>query len=482
MGLKVLIGAGLALVVAALMWVLLGSITGSSNELAVSVRSGDFVVSVQASGKLESGLAVRVEGKPHGNILTYLAPEGTVVKKDDTLARFDDTSLRDKVLGNRNDLKMSEAKLAQAREQMSVRKQELAAQVTMLEADLAIKSTQYEQLKSLPHPDDVTRARLDRDYRKSCMDIARQDYEIVQSLSGKGTMIFSKEDEREKELALVQAKGDYEKAENTLKQVLAGSTEVVLDAARRDLAKARIDLDEAKASMPGQITVLEAAMHSAEAEVDKMKARLDQTQKDLDALEVKAPSGGVLVYRTMDGQPLQLGAQFWHSAHLFDITDLDNMVLRAKVTESEYSHIHVGQAVRIRAFSLPDHLFEGEVREVAKVAKDKSEGELTRWGFSRAGIQTFDVLIGIRGSDPNLRPNIDAEATIFCDRIPGALSIPIDAVFEQNGRTWVRVLEGFSPKRREVTLGVYASDWVQVTKGLRAGERVLLKPPEKEGS
>ena len=480
-----IIAVGLVVFVAALIWLLVTSGGGPDlSGLTVPVRQGDLVVRVRVFGKLESGNAIRVEARPRGKVLTFLAPEGRRVKKGELLARFDDTDLREGVLTRTNDLKMSDARLAEKMEQMKVRKEEIVAKIMTLEADLAIKRTQYERLKSLPHPDDVTRARLERDYRRSRLEIAQEDLKNVQDLSKRGVMIFSKEEVREKELAHTEAKGELEKAENTLSQVLTGASPGALEAAKRDLTKAQIDIEDAKRRQPEQLTVLDASVRSAEAYVDKMKSRLERSQKALDKLRVKATGEGMLVYRTIRGRPLELGAQFWHRAHLFDIADLDNMVVRAKVGESDFSRIRVGQPVEISVVSVPKRVFTGTVKEVAKVAEDKSEGQVLRRRSrqEKAGIQAFDILVSIDGQDVSLRPNVEAEVVILCERVPDTLSVPIDAVFERHGRKWVRVLDGRRAKPREVTLGTYASDWVQVTKGLKPGERVLLLIPTKKGS
>lgn len=471
----------LAGVAAGAVWLVVSAVTEPGSELTVSVRRGPFLVTVEVKGRLESYGAARVEARGRGNTLTYLAPEGISVKKDDVLARFDDSAWRDRLLSNRFDLSMAEVRLAERRQQTAVRKQEIESQIAMLGADLAIRRTQYERLKSLPRPDDVARAQLERDYRKSCFEIARQDYETLRDLAGKGSMIFSKDEMREKDMAFTTAKGDLEKAENDLAEVNSGADPTLLDAAKRDLSKAEIDLAEAKRRQPEQLTMLEAGVGAGEAEVDKMKARLDQTQKEVDKLEVKATADGILLYRTVNNRPLELGAQFWHQAHLFDIADLDNMVVRAKVGESEYSRLKVGQAVEVRAYTVPDRVFTGEVSEVAQVARDKSEGEVRRSGAGRSGIQKFDVLVRLKDAHEFLRPNVEADLTILCERCEDALTVPIEAVFERNGRKCVEVLEGRRARVREVTLGSRSDNRVQVTKGLEAGERVVLRPPRQEG-
>jgi len=222
---------------------------------------------------------------------------------------------------------------------------------------------------------------------------------------------------------------------------------------------------------------------SAEAAVEKMKARLDRTQKRLDELEVKSPGEGMLVYRTLHGRPLELGAQVWHRAHLFDIAHLDTMVVRAKVKESEFAKIKTGQPAEVRVFSLPDRVFTGEVIEVAKTAKDKSEGELKRWGQpdEKEGILVVDVLVRIKEPSVYLRPNVEAEVVILCQTVRDALSIPIEAVSEREGETVVRVVSSRRAKWRAVTLGPRGRNWVAVSEGLKPGEQVLLEGTPKGG-
>ena len=481
---KVLIAVFLVGLTTGLMWLLLGSVSGRARELTVPVRYGDLHVVVRAPGKIESGNATRVETRVGGRVLTYVVPEGTMVRKGKILARFDETALRERVLTRRNDLEMAGVRLAEKEERRKVRRQEVEAQIKMLEADLAIKSTEHDRTKSLPYPDQVTRAKLDRDYYASRLRIAKQDLEIIKVLTARGAQVFSREELREKELAYARAQGELEKAENQLKDVQAGASPLELDAAERELAKAEIALAQARRKLPEQITILDVDVRSAKTEVDKMQVRLDHSLKDLDQNEVKAPVDGMLVYRTIHGRPIQLGDQFWRRAHLFDIADLDNMIVKAKVNEAEYALISTGMSVRIRAFSMPDRVFKGKIVEVAKVAKDRAEGELTSWrqvhSGGEAGIQAFDVTIAIEDRSPYIKPNVEAEVIVSCKTIPDVLTIPVTAVFEKSGRKYVRVLNGRRVETREITPGESAGEWIVVTQGLAAGEDVLLTVREEE--
>jgi HlyD family secretion protein len=58
-----------------------------------------------------------------------------------------------------------------------------------------------------------------------------------------------------------------------------------------------------------------------------------------------------------------------------------------------------------------------------------------------------------------------------------ALSIPLDATFEREGRSLVYVVSGRRIRPREVVLGPSNEDFVVVESGLREGDRVCLREP-----
>ena len=58
-----------------------------------------------------------------------------------------------------------------------------------------------------------------------------------------------------------------------------------------------------------------------------------------------------------------------------------------------------------------------------------------------------------------------------------ALRVPLEAVFEKEGRPIVYVARGRTPEPREVVLGPSNQDFVVIEKGLDKGERVFLRDP-----
>ena len=65
-----------------------------------------------------------------------------------------------------------------------------------------------------------------------------------------------------------------------------------------------------------------------------------------------------------------------------------------------------------------------------------------------------------------------AQLTVVVDRVPDALSIPIEASFQKSGQTVAYVWEGSKFEEHVIEIGRRNRDRILVTKGLRPGDRV----------
>lgn len=63
------------------------------------------------------------------------------------------------------------------------------------------------------------------------------------------------------------------------------------------------------------------------------------------------------------------------------------------------------------------------------------------------------------------------------DRVPDALTIPVQALFQKSGQNVVYVWEGSKFRDQAIEIGRRNRDRILVAKGLRSGDRVALKDP-----
>jgi multidrug efflux pump subunit AcrA (membrane-fusion protein) len=88
------------------------------------------------------------------------------------------------------------------------------------------------------------------------------------------------------------------------------------------------------------------------------------------------------------------------------------------------------------------------------------------------------------GSDVEvlLRPGLLADAEVIIDRIPNALHIPVQAVFEGRTGSVVYVPNGKRLEARKVELGKRTESRVEILSGLEEGEIISLeRPADQQG-
>lgn len=148
-------------------------------------------------------------------------------------------------------------------------------------------------------------------------------------------------------------------------------------------------------------------------------------------------------------------------------------VARDAVRDKEYYVARPGQDAEIRVDAFPGRVFKGRVRSVAAVAAQAD------WGSS--DVKLFPTVVSIDDTDVvGLKPDYSAEVTIKVD--PGdakVITVPLQAVVgtsDMGSTRKVYVLENGQPEEREVELGIFNEKKVEVKKGLKEGEVVVLNP------
>ena len=58
--------------------------------------------------------------------------------------------------------------------------------------------------------------------------------------------------------------------------------------------------------------------------------------------------------------------------------------------------------------------------------------------------------------------------------------VPLDAVFEKDGKTFCYVMGGSRPEERKVVVGRSSMDYAEVVQGLADGEKVALFDPTRK--
>lgn len=277
-----------------------------------------------------------------------------------------------------------------------------------------------------------------------------------------------------------------------------------------DLAKAEYDLEKARLNAAQQsilsdiqgeenkidAKVAEQKLNAAKATVELHKksdeaktaslTRLrDQEQNELDIakhqvelMEVKSPSNGVITFLSntsqgwMNAQPFKVGDHAFPGAPIAEVPDLKTVRVEAKVDEVDRGQIAIGNTGLVHIDALPEKTFTGKLAAVSPLTEQNFEWPPTR---------NFRAYIALDNPMAQLRPGMNSSADIIVARIPDAISIPAKGLFTDKGRpiVYLQTAKGYEP--RVVTVEARNPDDVAV-KGIDAGSLVALVEPGKTGT
>ena len=214
------------------------------------------------------------------------------------------------------------------------------------------------------------------------------------------------------------ARLDYERA----KLALADARQRLIETDAKNLA--------AQASNRANLAAIERRRQKA---VDD----LARTDRSLAALQLKAPSAGVVSllmnYRTggpFGAQEFREGDRAWSGAGVVELPDLTSVHVTARLEEADRGRVALAQTASIRVDAVPDREYRATVAEVSLLARaDFSSG----WPPPR----DFDVKLTVDDADTRLKPGMTAAVRVAVDRLANVIVVPSTAVSMRDGRPTV---------------------------------------------
>lgn len=243
------------------------------------------------------------------------------------------------------------------------------------------------------------------------------------------------------------------------------------------LADAEQKLRQAEEQLKADRSASAAAIESKQQQRAKALYDVQHTERSLANLTQRAPIDGMInILQNRTGGPFGNAAEFkpgdraWPGAGIAELPDLSTLRVTLRANETERSNLQVGQKVSVRIDAIPDADLSGHVVEISSTATtDFSTG----WPFTR----DFSLQLALDRTDPRLRPGMSASVRIAVERIPDAIVVPAEAIFQKSGRSVAYVLKGSEFQERAVEVGKRSGSRVLIASGLKPSERLALKDP-----
>ena len=398
-------------------------------DKSVAVRVGNIRQTVAAIGRVEPFTEVTLANKIPGRISEVLVNEGDLVKRGQGVIRFDDAEPAAGV-------HMAEARIATA--QSEVRRATRA---------LGSARARWIEAKSGPRPQEIARARAEVAEAKQKQQFSEVERSRMKRLLDSGYVARAQYDAEESNAGVWSSR--VKAAEEALNLLLAGSkTETVASAW--------------------------ALAQESEAELRRAESQVRQAQAELGV--ARAALASTVVESTLDGKVtrklVEPGEAVDISMPLMVLGDLQKVIVKAEVDETDVGKLAVGQRAEVTADAYPGRVFPGLVYEMGQsVGKRKVKPE------DPAKIQDMKVLetkIEITEGGDELKLGMTVEVRILVAHKDKVLVLPKRFVPAGAREATLRVSGPNGEQTRIVKLAARDDENVEVLEGLREGERIVV--------
>lgn len=250
-------------------------------------------------------------------------------------------------------------------------------------------------------------------------------------------------------------------------------SEYYKDRSRMGLAKANMErirtLVEKKIAARKEILQAETEYQTAKSELHADEERLklygisppeyeEHMEEKRILLPVHSPIAGVVT-----GKHITVGELADPSKNLFTVADLSSLWVMVDINEKDLARIDKGRPAAVKVGAFPETVFRGRVTFIADVVD-----EATR---------TVTARVEVANPGRKLKPEMFATVELAIPPSgPPVLAVPEEAIVDLDGNK-VLFITGddvdFIP--REVATGARAGGRVEVTAGLKEGERYAAK-------
>jgi len=148
------------------------------------------------------------------------------------------------------------------------------------------------------------------------------------------------------------------------------------------------------------------------------------------------------------------------------IVDLASMQVQASASQVESEEMHLGQVANVYLDAFPDVKLRAKVSNIGAIA--------TPGARVNYFLRNVPVFLSILDADRRVIPDLTTSNDVVVEQTENSPLIPLAAVEQRDGKSFVRVKRGAAYETRQVKLGTSDSIRIAVAEGVHEGEEVAV--------
>lgn len=434
----------------------------------VTRRSFPVILKEEGELKAASQIDIRCELEGRATIIN-LVEEGKSVKAGDLLIEMASDEIDEKT-------REAESKEVLARAAYEASEKELQILIDKNATDLRKAQVKHELALEAINKYTQGDAVQSRQEKELALDEARYNLKRSKAALSDSEDLFkegfvTRLDVENDQAAVYQNEIKLKNAELALEVLNKYTIPMDLRQKQSEMEEARDELERKKKEAHASEEKLRAETGAKKSDhklaADKLARLVDQKKKT----RIIAPADGLVVYFKQEwwdeSRIIKAGAQVHEQQILVQLPDTSSMKVAVRVHEAKAEKLKVGLPAMVQIEGLNGRLFAARVSKVAVLASSKDS-------WLNPNLKEYETEVLLDGTHKDLKPGVTAHVEIKTADMNNVLAVPVQTVFGKGRRHFVFVRDGSQTKPVEVKLGMNSTEFVEVTEGLKGGERVCL--------
>ena len=200
----------------------------------------------------------------------------------------------------------------------------------------------------------------------------------------------------------------------------------------------------------------------SEEELDRVRAEKVQSREVLRQAEIEYNRGLVRAPSKARVNTLlvEAGEFVDRGEVMIELVNIEKIKFQVQVPEMDVRFLKVGQPVQVMVDAYQDQLFAGTVDFISFKADQSTN--------------TFRTQVVVDNPQATIRPGMIARVAFERRVISDTVAVPLSALIDRGGERLVYVEEDGVAWARQVRIGIIERDRVQILKGLKPGDRLII--------
>lgn len=431
------------------------------------VQRGDLVVSILQTGELQAKTSRDIQNGAYRDAkIVEIVEDGGYVTNGQLIVELESAELEDRFLQQKSKTATAEADLMHSQEELEIAKLKHATDLESSILKVEIAKLDLKKYTEAEYPQMILKAESDIKLAQQELKKAKSELEGTQELYEKG---YSNRQELESDQLGVDRKDIEVRNKTKDLEILELYTYVKqLKELENNVANTTSALERMKKSYTSEILRNESRLEAKKISVEIERNQLVTRKEQLKNTKIYADFEGQVFYpNERRSVKIEKGANINFRQKILAYPDLSAWDIKVGIPEAMIDKVEMGQEAVATLDAVPGVLLRGRVERISAVPDSQ------HW-FS-AGVKTYTIMVDVSTQpEAQLKPGMSATVEIITDQLSDVLYVPIQSVVSEKEKHFVYVAKRGRKVLREVGIGKYNTHNIEITQGIKDGEKLLL--------